>query len=59
MGVNYFSAVEALTPLPQDSPYLKESLQSLFFFERITNISFKDKCALKVALHSEFPHDES
>jgi hypothetical protein len=59
MGVNYFSAVEALPPLTQDSPYLKESLQSLSFFERITNISFKAKSALKVALHSGFPHYES
>jgi hypothetical protein len=40
-------------------PGLKEFLQSLSFFERITNISFKAKNALKVALHSGFPHYES
>jgi hypothetical protein len=53
MGVNYSSGSEALVlSLPSRFLGIKELLQSLFFFERITNISFKDRNALKVALHS-------
>ena len=38
---------------------LKEFLQSLSFFERMSHVSFKAKTALKVPLHSGFPYYES